>query len=69
MSQKHDKDGPGPLTPAALVRTEAAALEGLAARLEGPMAADFDASPNWAESRELQVGLPMGGASFITNRR
>src|ERR1700738_3903415 len=42
MSQKHDKDGPGPLTPAALVRTEAAALEGLAARLEGPMAADFD---------------------------
>ena len=28
--------------PAALVRTEAAALEALAARLEGPMAADFD---------------------------
>ena len=32
----------GPLTPAALVRMEAAALEGLAARLEGPMAAAFD---------------------------
>jgi arabinose-5-phosphate isomerase len=30
------------LTPAALVRTEAAALETLAARLEGPMAADFE---------------------------
>jgi arabinose-5-phosphate isomerase len=28
--------------PAALVRTEAAALEALAARLEGPMAADFE---------------------------
>jgi arabinose-5-phosphate isomerase len=31
-----------PLTPAALVRTEAAALEELAARLEGSMAAAFD---------------------------
>ena len=31
-----------PLTPAELVRTEAAALESLAARLDGPMAADFD---------------------------
>lgn len=30
------------LTPAELVRTEAAALESLAARLEGAMAADFD---------------------------
>ncbi|HEX4286510.1 MAG TPA: KpsF/GutQ family sugar-phosphate isomerase [Terracidiphilus sp.] len=30
------------LTPAELVRTEAAALEGLAARLEGTMAADFE---------------------------
>ncbi len=42
MSQKQDEDCPDPLTPAALVRTEAAALESLAARLEGPMAADFD---------------------------
>ncbi len=32
---------PGPLLPADLVRTEAAALEALAARLEGPMAGDF----------------------------
>jgi len=42
MSSKEDKERGEPLTPAALVRTEAAALEGLAARLEGPMAADFD---------------------------
>jgi len=32
---------PASLHPAALVRTEAAALEALATRLEGPMAADF----------------------------
>src|SRR5246127_4599614 len=37
-----DEDCPEPLTPAALVRTEAAALEGLASRLEGPMAGLFD---------------------------
>ena len=36
------KDAQGSLNPADLVRTEASALEGLAARLEGPMAADFD---------------------------
>ena len=30
------------LKPSELVRTEAAALESLAARLDGPMAADFD---------------------------
>jgi arabinose-5-phosphate isomerase len=36
-----EKDGDC-LTPAELVRTEAASLEALAARLEGPMAADFD---------------------------
>src|SRR5258708_37474530 len=47
MNRKSDEDRPGsatvgPLTPAELVRMEAAALEGLAARLEGPMAADFD---------------------------
>ena len=35
------ENGPNPLTPAALVRTEAAALEALAARLEGPMAETF----------------------------
>jgi arabinose-5-phosphate isomerase len=38
MNPPHEEDA---LHPAALVRTEAAALEALAARLEGPMAADF----------------------------
>jgi arabinose-5-phosphate isomerase len=44
MNPKQDADcpDPDPLTPAALVRTEAAALEALAARLEGPMGADFE---------------------------
>jgi arabinose-5-phosphate isomerase len=36
------KDAQGSLNPANLVRIEASALEALAARLEGPMAADFD---------------------------
>jgi arabinose-5-phosphate isomerase len=39
MNRNHEQD---PVTPAELVRTEAAALQALAARLEGPMAADFD---------------------------
>jgi arabinose-5-phosphate isomerase len=38
MNPLHEDDA---LQPAALVRTEAAALEALATRLEGPMAADF----------------------------
>ena len=47
MSQGNAKEGSGELRPAAprpadLVRTEAAALECLAARLEGPMAAEFE---------------------------
>src|SRR5271165_5505111 len=43
MSESKDPDPKrGPLEPAALVRTEAAALEALAARLEGPMAEAFD---------------------------
>src|SRR5215831_6682681 len=39
MNRKNEQDC---LRPAELVRTEAAALEALAARLEGEMAADFD---------------------------
>jgi arabinose-5-phosphate isomerase len=39
MSTKNDKSE---LTPAALVRVEAAALQALAARLDGPMAGAFD---------------------------
>src|SRR5579863_85245 len=42
MSRKEDKDCAEPLTPAALVRTEAAALEALAARLEGSMSRAFE---------------------------
>src|ERR1039457_6798481 len=47
MSEQGNQPSPGNheagrMEPAALVRTEAAALEALAARLEGPMAADFD---------------------------
>jgi len=42
MSQPESKDRKtGAFEPAALVRMEAAALEALAARLDGPMAADF----------------------------
>jgi arabinose-5-phosphate isomerase len=43
MAGKQDGDCPEakPLTPAGLVRTEAAALEALAHRLDGSMAADF----------------------------
>jgi arabinose-5-phosphate isomerase len=39
MNPKNELGG---LRPAEMVRTEAAALEGLAKRLDGPMAADFD---------------------------
>ncbi|MFZ0745591.1 MAG: KpsF/GutQ family sugar-phosphate isomerase [Terracidiphilus sp.] len=39
MNPKNERDS---LKPAEMVRTEAAALEGLAKRLDGPMAADFD---------------------------
>jgi arabinose-5-phosphate isomerase len=38
----NSKEETNRLQPAALVRTEAAALEALATRLEGPMAADFE---------------------------
>jgi len=40
--QNEGKPERGPLTPAELVRTEAAALEALAARLDGTMRADFE---------------------------
>src|SRR6202035_5052813 len=42
MSRKEDRDFAEPMTPSELVRTEAAALEELAARLEGPMAGAFE---------------------------
>src|SRR5215469_16696071 len=46
---------PGCLQPAALVRTEAAALEVLARRLEGPMEADFN--------RAVEIILRCGGSN------
>jgi len=54
----------GCLEPAALVRTEAAALEALATRLEGPMAAAFD--------RAVELILHCGegnGRVVVTARR
>lgn len=45
--------------PAALVRTEAAALEALAARLEGPMAAPF------ARAVELIIGCGQGNGRVV----
>jgi arabinose-5-phosphate isomerase len=52
-SRKHP-DGGSLVHPADLVRTEAAALHALAARLEGPMAADFD--------RAVDLVLRCGGS-------
>lgn len=52
MNPRNERDC---LTPAELVRTEAAALEGLAARLDGPMAADFD--------RAVELILRCGGSN------
>jgi arabinose-5-phosphate isomerase len=53
--QYADCPDPEPLTPAALVRTEAAALEALAVRLEGPMGADFE--------RAVELILSCGNAN------
>jgi arabinose-5-phosphate isomerase len=60
------------LTPAALVRTEAAALEGLAARLEGPMAAAFDRAVELilrcGESNGRVVVTGMGKSGIIAQK-
>jgi arabinose-5-phosphate isomerase len=57
MSQPKAKDqkAPGNVRPADLVRTEAAALEALAARLDSEMAADFD--------RAVELVLQCGSAN------
>src|SRR6266567_8426924 len=72
MSQKQDMDGPEPLTPAALVRTEAAALEGLAARLEGPMAPDFNRAVELivrcGESNGRVVVTGMGKSGIVAQK-
>lgn len=58
--------------PAALVRTEAAALEALAARLEGPMAADFDRAVELilrcGEERGRVVVTGMGKSGIIAQK-
>ena len=60
------------MEPAALVRTEAAALEALAARLEGPMAADFDRAVELilrcGEGRGRVVVTGMGQSGIIAQK-
>ena len=60
------------LAPAALVRTEAAALEALAARLEGPMVAAFDAAVELilrcGEERGRVVVTGMGKSGIIAQK-
>jgi arabinose-5-phosphate isomerase len=60
------------LTPAELVRTEAAALEGLAARLEGPMAGGFDRAVELilkcGESHGRVVVTGMGKSGIIAQK-
>jgi arabinose-5-phosphate isomerase len=69
MSPSHDQ-GPSEsdcLHPGALVRTEAAALEALASRLEGSMAADFDRAVEFilrcgdANGRVVVTGMGKSG--------
>jgi arabinose-5-phosphate isomerase len=60
------------ITPAELVRTEAAALEALALRLEGPMAADFgravDLVVRCGEGRGRVVVTGMGKSGIIAQK-
>lgn len=60
------------LQPAALVRTEAAALEALADRLEGPMAADFERAVEMilrcGESNGRVVVTGMGKSGIIAQK-
>ena len=69
MNRKQEK---GSLTPAELVRTEAAALEALAARLEGPMAADFNRAVELivrcGESNGRVVVTGMGKSGIIAQK-
>ncbi|MFP5203756.1 MAG: SIS domain-containing protein [Acidobacteriota bacterium] len=71
MSQPHP-EAETPLRPAELVRTEAAALESLAARLEGVMARDFDRAVELvlrcAESHGRIVVTGMGKSGIIAQK-
>jgi arabinose-5-phosphate isomerase len=74
MNHQQDKDctGQQSLSPSALVRLEAAALEGLANRLEGPMAADFDRAVelilHCGESNGRVVVTGMGKSGIIAQK-
>ncbi len=74
MARSQDGDCPDakPLTPAELVRTEAAALEALATRLEGAMAADFgravDLIAHCGESHGRVVVPGMGKSGIIAQK-
>jgi arabinose-5-phosphate isomerase len=63
---------PSALEPATLVRTEAAALEALATRLEGPMAADFNRAVelilHCGEQRGRVVLTGMGKSGIIAQK-
>lgn len=70
-----DEEGPlrrGCLEPAALVRTEAAALEALARRLEGPMASDFNRAVELilrcGESNGRVVVTGMGKSGIVAQK-
>ncbi|MGA2278510.1 MAG: KpsF/GutQ family sugar-phosphate isomerase [Terracidiphilus sp.] len=69
---KHPDSGNHEPTPAALVRTEAAALEALAARLEGPMVAEFDRAVELilrcGEERGRVVVTGMGKSGIIAQK-
>jgi arabinose-5-phosphate isomerase len=71
-SSKADCEKPEALTPATLVRTEASALEALAARLEGPMAAEFERAVelilHCAEKRGRVVLTGMGKSGIIAQK-
>jgi arabinose-5-phosphate isomerase len=71
-SSKADCEKPAALTPATLVRTEASALEALAARLEGPMAAEFERAVelilHCAEKRGRVVLTGMGKSGIIAQK-
>jgi arabinose-5-phosphate isomerase len=74
MNHKQDEDCPDrdQLGPAALVRTEAAALMALAERLEGPMAADFERALELilrcGESNGRVVVTGMGKSGIIAQK-
>jgi arabinose-5-phosphate isomerase len=65
-------DSKGEMTPAQLVRTEAAALEALATRLDGPMSADFERAVELvvrcSEGRGRVVVTGMGKSGIIAQK-